>query len=118
MLTSCGIPSTVPINGVEYNWYRRRVVVRKLGRTNKRDRCTRHFRNRGDLRAIRRNDHLLEQTALQSCLDGPRNHRLTTEVAYIFLRNAFAAAAGRDDAGIHVRRDRGFLSGGRVHELV
>src|SRR5690606_31980237 len=90
-----------PSDRVTDNWDGAGMVIRQLRRTHEGHLSTVLLGDFRNLLIISGHNDLIETAALQCRLDGPSDHRLTAEGFDVLSRNAFAAAAGRDDSEPH-----------------
>src|SRR5690606_4468700 len=90
-----------PSDRVTDNWNGAGMVIRQLRWTHEWHLGTVLPGDLRDLLVISGDNDLIETAALQCRLDGPSDHRLAAEGVIVLARNAFAAAAGRDDSEPH-----------------
>ena len=79
-------------------------IIRQFVRTAKWDAGAGVFRDLRDVIVIGADDHMIKQPRLQRRCDGPADHGAAMEGAHILARNAFRAAARRDDRDLHGQR--------------
>src|SRR5690606_41009060 len=84
------------LDSMRNNWNRASVIVRKVGRTRKRDLSPPSFGYSRDFFVVGRNDNSIKTAALLRSLDRPSNHGFATKFLDVLSRNTLTSATRRD----------------------